>query len=104
MKHIVIILILLLVIASIYMYTKNEQYANDYQLLVPSKHMRSYNYNSPSCYTNRARPYVLSNNKSTADCVVLGLNTSTPDWKLPVTDSNNPAYYNEFPSHPFNYA
>jgi len=57
-------------------------------------------YDINMCYINRARPYVISNNKSTADCVVLGLNTTSPNWMLPITNPENPAYYNEFPSHP----
>ena len=99
---------ILFIILTIYVYKHKEQYVYDrdgeYKSFVPSKHLKDYNYDSPSCYTNRARPYVISNNKMTADCVQLGLDTTPPNWTLPVSDPDNPAYYNEFPSHPFNYA
>lgn len=110
MKFTVVTLItsFILLAIGLYIYKSKEQYIYDgqgqYKTFVPSKHLKDYNYDSPSCYTNRARPYVISNNKMTADCVELGLDTNPPNWTLPVSDPNNPAYYNEFPSHPFNYA
>ena len=89
----------------LYSMCKKEYFTDgDYKSMQPPRYLKGYNIDSPSCYTNRARPYVLSNNKMTADCVVRGLNTNEPNWKLPISDPKNPAYYNEFPSHPFNYA
>lgn len=93
-----IIVACLIFIGYIIKHHMEEQYSyfdrNKYELTTLSRP------SNLDCYINKARPYVLSNNGSTADCVVLGLDASPPNWMLPVIDPKNPAYYNQFPSHP----
>ncbi len=64
-------------------------------------------YKENLCYVNKNRPYVLDsrtpNNSflgSTMNCVMQGKPVSwdTPSWDLPISNPENIAYWNQFPS------
>jgi hypothetical protein len=63
-------------------------------------------YNQASCYVNGNRPFVIDSrgrkafDGSTARCVIAGgpVSWKQPVWELPISDPENPAFYNQFPS------
>jgi hypothetical protein len=67
-------------------------------------------YQESNCYTSGNRPYIIDGRSprsaipplgSTARCTLKGgpQSWATPVWELSVSDPENPAYYNQFPSH-----
>ncbi len=64
------------------------------------------NYNQTTCYMNGNRPFIMNQDGgdsfqgSTMRCIMKGgpATWDKPNWLLPISDPNNPAYYNQFPS------